>query len=382
MMKWVLAFNLCLILFSETIQAEEGPSSTVYFTAWAGNEKINQYISTQSDIFFKKTGIKIVHVKVSEYTSVIKTIEAEKLAGKSKNGTVDVLWINGENFAAMKEKGLLFGPIVPLIENYKYINAKDPSYLTDFNVPVDGMEVPWGKAQFVFIWDQKKTPKPPKSANEFLEFAKGHPNKLSYVKPPHFHGLTFLKQVLSDISIHRSDLQKDCKKVDLESLSKPLWTYLDALHPHLWRKGKTFPLSVQAMNQMLLDGELLLSMSFNPLESDSLVLKKEIPKTAVSTTFTSGGIGNVHFLSIPFNSKNTQAAIKWINHLVSVEAQQAKSDIQLWGDPTVLDLEKLKPEERKLFPRITLKGPLMSEPHACWMEYLKDEWIKRYGTGS
>jgi putative thiamine transport system substrate-binding protein len=168
----------------------------------------------------------------------------------------------------------------------------------------------------------------------------------------------------------------------LENLSKPFWAFLDALHPHLWRTGKTFPLSVQAMNQMLLDGELLISMSFNPLESDALILKKEIPKTAVSTTFASGGIGNVHFLSIPFNSKNKQAAIKWINHLVSIEAQQAKSDIQIWGDPTILDLEKMRPEDRKLFPKVTLKGPLMSEPHACWMEYLKDEWIKRYGTGS
>ena len=108
-MEWVLAFNICLILFSERIWAGEGSGSKLYFAAWAGN---------------------------------------------AKNGSVDGLWINGENFAAMKEKGLLFGPIVPLIDNYKNINAKDSFYLTDFNVPVDGSAM--GKSAIRIYLGSKK----------------------------------------------------------------------------------------------------------------------------------------------------------------------------------------------------------------------------------
>jgi putative thiamine transport system substrate-binding protein len=353
----------------------------IYFNAWAGNEKINQYIQKQSQIFEKKTGIQVVHVKVSEYESVIKKISAEKVAKNISNGSVDVIWANGENFAALKNQGLLYGPITTQDPNYKLVDSKDPNFNFDFNVPVEGYEIPWGKAQFVFIWDKSKTPNPPQTAAQFLEFAKANAGKLTYVKPPQFHGVTFLKQILLDLSPKPDDLKKSCDQVNMPQLAEPLWTYLNELHPVLWRKGGTFPLSVQKMNQMLLDQEILLSMSFNPLESDALVKKKEIPKDSVSMTFKKGGIGNVHFLSIPFNSKNKPAARQWIDHLLSVDAQAEKSNIDIWGDPTVLDIKKLSAADQNRFPAQVLKGPLLSEPHACWVKYIQDEWLKRYGVG-
>lgn len=354
----------------------------VYFNAWAGNEKINQYIQSQSAQFEKLTGIKVVHVKVSDYQPVIKKIAAEKAANNLNDGSVDVLWINGENFAALKNQGLIYGPITEKVKNYKNLDSKDPNYNFDFNIPVEGYEVPWGKAQFVFIWNKDVTPNAPTSALELLEMAQKNVEKMTYVKPPQFHGVTFLKQILLDLSDKPDEFQKNCDKVDMAVLSKPLWNYLDKLHPLLWRKGTTFPLSVQKMNQMLLDKEILFSMSFNPMESESLIKKKEIPAQSVSLTFKKGGIGNVHFLSIPFNSKNKELALLWINHLLSTEAQIAKSNIDNWGDPTVLDLEKLNKSDRSKFPESVLKGKLVAEPHACWVKYLQEEWIKRYGVGS
>ena len=34
----------------------------------------------------------------------------------------------------------------------------------------------------------------------------------------------------------------------------PLWSALDALHPHLWKQGKQFPANNTVMRQMLADG--------------------------------------------------------------------------------------------------------------------------------
>lgn len=371
-------FPILLVFVSINLFAAE---KVVYFNAWAGNEKINQYIQKQGAEFEKATGIKIVHVKVSDYQPVIKKISAEKSAKNLNDGSVDVLWVNGENFAALKNQGLLYGPISTKTPNYRNINPNDPNYNFDFNIPVEGFEIPWGKAQFVFIWDKARTNAPPLSAVELFELAKKNPGKMTYVKPPQFHGVTFLKQVLLDLTDTPIEFQKSCEKVDMSALSKPLWSFLDNLHPLLWRKGSAFPLSVQKMNQMLLDQEILFSMSFNPMESESLIKKKEIPKTSESLTFRKGGIGNVHFLSIPFNSKNKDNAILWINHLISIKAQIAKSNIDNWGDPTILDLEKLNKSDRSQFPTDVLKGPLISEPHACWVKYLQDEWLKRYGVG-
>jgi putative thiamine transport system substrate-binding protein len=374
-------FAVSLLTTVVFLSSSQSAEKTIYFNAWAGNEKINQYIKDQSDIFYKKTGIKVVHVKVAGYQPVIKTIQAEKRAGNLTDGSIDVLWINGENFAALKGQNLLYGPLTSKVSNFKKVDESDPSFQSDFNIQTEGYEVPWGRAQFVFIWDKAQTPKPPENASELLAYAKAHAGKLSYVKPPQFHGVTFLKQLLLDLSVDPAVFQKSCELVDRVALSQPLWAYLDLLHPYLWRKAQTFPLSVEKMHQMLLDHELLMSMSFNPLESDSLVQKKEVPEGAFSVTFKKGGIGNIHFLSIPFNSKNRESSLLWINHLLSIDAQAEKSNIRVWGDPTVLDISKLEPATRKRFPDRVLKGPLLFEPHACWMTYLQDEWVKRYGSG-
>lgn len=41
----------------------------------------------------------------------------EKQAGTDK-GSIDIIWINGENFASAKENGLLFGPFASELENF------------------------------------------------------------------------------------------------------------------------------------------------------------------------------------------------------------------------------------------------------------------------
>jgi putative thiamine transport system substrate-binding protein len=66
------------------------------------------------------------------------------------------------------------------------------------------------------------------------------------------------------------------------------------------------------------------------------------------------------------------------------EAQARKADISHWGDPTVLDVAKLPPAARALFPRQPLPGqvakpaPTLPEPHAAWVDPVEKEWAKRY----
>ena len=45
------------------------------------------------------------------------SVIAEKAAGQNSGGTVDLIWINGPNFLAMKEQGLLHGPFVAGLPN-------------------------------------------------------------------------------------------------------------------------------------------------------------------------------------------------------------------------------------------------------------------------
>ena len=143
------------------------------------------------------------------------------------------------------------------------------------------MEAPWGMAQLTFFADSKRVPNPPRSMTELLSFAKANPGRVSYPRLPDFHGTTFIKQALLDTNADRSAIYKPVTPEALAKAGAPLWAYLDALHPHLWRAGKQFPQNAAAVRQMMADGELLLAFTFNPNEAANEIAANRLP-TSVS----------------------------------------------------------------------------------------------------
>jgi len=167
----------------------------------------------------------------------------------------------------------------------------------------------------------------------------------------------------------------------------PLWTALDALHPSLWNQGTQFPANTPVMRQMLADGELAISLTFNPNEAANQIAAKTLPASVVSYKHSSGTIGNTHFLAIAFNARAKQAAQVAANFLLSPLAQARKADIRHWGDPTVLALDKLNAADRALFTGTAAPGqvnkpaPTLPEPHGSWVDPIEREWTRRYGQG-
>lgn len=359
---------------------------TVYFNAWAGSQNINAYLQWAGAEVQKRFGVKLQHVKITDTAEVVKRVRQEKAAGKLTDGTVDMVWINGENFLAMKREGLLFGPFAESLPNFAYVDVQGkPTTRIDFSEPVEGLEAPWGMAQLTFFADKARVPHPPRSMAELLAFAKAHPGRVSYPRPPNFHGSTFVKQALLEVNADRSALYKPVTPDALTQASTPLWAFLDALHPHLWRAGRQFPQNSAAVRQMMADGELLLAFTFNPNEAANEIAAGRLAPSVISYQFSRGSIGNTHFLAIPFNARARDGAQVLINFLLSPEAQARKADIAQWGDPTVLAMEKLSPVERARFNASALPGQVeevtatLTEPHGSWVEPLEREWLKRYG---
>lgn len=359
---------------------------TVYFNAWGGGDNINAYIQWAGAEVRKRYGVTVEHVKVSDTADVVKRVRNEKAAGKLSDGSVDMVWINGENFLAMKREGLLFGPFAEKLPSYAFVDVQGkPTTRVDFSEPVDGMEAPWGMAQLTFFVDSKRVSAPPRSMAELLAFAKAHPGRVTYPRLPDFHGATFITQALTELNSNRSALYKPVTPEALAQAATPLWAYLDALHPHLWRAGKQFPQNAAAVRQMMADGELLLAFTFNPNEAANEIAAKRLPPSVSSYQFRSGTIGNTHFLAIPFNSGAAAGAQVFANFLLGAEAQARKADIAVWGDPTVLAVDQLPAAERARFAAKPLPGqvevsaPAIPEPHGSWVGPLEKEWLKRYG---
>ena len=361
---------------------------TVYFNAWGGAPTINAYIAWAGEQVLQRFGVTVVHVKIGDAADMVKRVRNEIRAGKS-DGSVDLAWINGENFLTLKREALLFGPFAESLPAYAKVDTLGkPTTRIDFSEPVDGMEAPWGMAQLTFMVDRQRVATPPASLDDLLAVATKHPGRMSYPRPPDFHGTTFLKQMLLDLQepAQRAALYQSVTTQAFARTTAPLWRTLDALHPHLWRAGKQFPHTAAAIRQMMADGELLLAMTFNPNEAANEIAAKRLPVTTVSFQFSSGTIGNSHFLGIPLNASAPQGAQVVANFLLGAEAQGRKADIAVWGDPTVLALDRLSGPEKAFFPSRLLPGqlgrsaPVLAEPHASWVDPLEKEWIRRYGT--
>ena len=362
----------------------EAKGQTVYFNAWGGSEATNAYIAWAAKEAKTRYRIDVRHVKISETAEVVKRVQTEMAAGRTRDGSVDLMWVNGENFRNLKNGGLLFGPWAQSLPNWSLVDLNKP-VRTDFSVPTEGYESPWGTAQLTLIADSAKTPTPPRSAADLLAFAKASPGSVSYPKPPDFHGTTFVKQLLLDLTPNKAVLQQPVTPAVFAAATLPLWAYLDQFHPSLWRNGKTFPASAAEMHRMLGDGELKISITFNPNEAANLIASKQLPASAYSFGFTGGTIGNVHFVAIPVNSRAKAGAQVFANFLLSAEAQTRKADITVWGDGTVLDISKLAPASQALIRKkapgaLAEAVPTLPEPHASWVEALEAEWLKRYGS--
>jgi len=370
--------------FEEIAEAAKG--QTVYWNAWGGDERINAYIAWAGDMVNDAYGVTVEHVKLSDTATAVSAVLADQTAGRDEGGKIDLIWINGENFASMKRHGLLHGPFVDIMPNSKLVDfAGKPTTKIDFTVPTDGLEAPWGMAQFNFIWDTATVPKPPQSMDELLAWSGQNPGRLSYPRPPDFVGSTFLKQILIAKAPDASVLQNPVNEADFEATSAPLWAYLDALHPSLWRQGREFPANGPAQRQLLDDGELDVMMSFYPSEAGSLVAAGNLPETVKAFGLKGGTIGNTHFVAIPYNAAAREGAMVLANYLMSAEAQATKQNQEFWGDATVLDVDALTGDDKSFFDDLDETssvnvGAALLEPHPSWMEQVEKVWETRYSN--
>ena len=363
----------------------QAKGQTVYFNAWAGSPQINAYIAWAGDVLKQRHGITLEHVKLQDTGEAVRRVREEVTAGKP--GSVDLIWINGENFRVMKQEQLLFGPFAESLPNFALVDvAGKPTTVIDFAEPTDGLEAPWGMAQLTFFGDGAKLASPPLSMMDLVELAKAEKGRVTYPAPPDFHGTTFVKQVLIETIGDRARLAGPIDAAGFSEAAKPMFDYLDALHPHLWREGKQFPPTQAQMKQMLADGEVLMALTFNPNEPANLVASGELPATTFAWQNSGGTIGNTHFVAIPANAQAKAAAQVTANFLMSPEAQARKADLAVWGDPTVLDVAKLPSAEQALFTAGDAPGGVkhpaaaIPEPHGSWVPLIEAAWLERYGA--
>lgn len=370
--------------WSEIEKSASGTTVRMYM--WGGDDGINRYMDEFAAPRLKEEHDITLERVPMDTNEILQKLFNEKKAGKEK-GTIDVIWINGENFKNAKDNDLLVGPFTEKLPNVQeYVDTKSLDIQYDFGTVVEGLEAPWGKVQFVYFYDEEKVPDPPQSFDELKTWVKENPGRFTYPEASDFTGNAFLRHLLYEEVASPDELLEFGYSEDLlEKGEENLWNYLREIKPYLWREGKIYPSDLTELDRLYNQGEVWMTFGYNEARAESLIKDGNFPKSTKSFIMDSRSIGNTHFLAVPFNSPNKAGAMAAINYLLSPEAQLTKYDSTYWGENISLDPEKLSEEERAKLEAMDRGASVLSpevlaeknlpEVDAKYVNWLKEHWI-------
>lgn len=343
--------------WDEIVEAARG--TTVTFYGWGGDENRNNWLNTTVADYVKEHYDIALEVVGMDINDILSKLSGEKQAG-SETGSIDMIWINGENFYSAKDNGLLYGPFTGQLPNMEaYIDLQDPETLNDFCMPIEGYEAPYAKAQMVFFNDSAVTPEAPASAEELLEFCKKYPGKVTYPALPDFTGSAFVRNIIYELCGWEQFQDMEADYDTVKAAIEPALDYLRELNPYLWNEGKTFPESSTTVDAMFADGELVMDMSYGPFSVATGIAEGTYTDTTRTFVFDNGTIGNTNYMAIAFNSPNKAGAMVVINAILSAELQLTQYE-QLRELP-VVSADKLSAEEQAAFDAVDLGKGVLSQ---------------------
>lgn len=364
---------------------QKADTTTVNIHMWGGDEGINRYIDEWVAPKLKEQYNITLNRTPMDTENILQKLHSEKRAGKQE-GTIDVIWINGENFKNAKNNDLLYGPFRDQLPNFKkYYDQDSLAFQYDFGTAVDGYEAPWGKVQFVFQYDSNKIEEPPNSFEELKAWVKDNPGKFTYPNPDDFSGNAFLRHLLyQSADSPETIIEEPFSKQHATKHSEEMWSYLNEIEPYLWREGKHYPSTLSELDRLYSNGDVWMTMGYNEARAEHMIDEGVFPESTRSFVMESGSIGNTHFLAIPYNSPNKEGAMIAINFLLSPNAQLKKLKPTYWGDNTPISIDKLSAENQEKFqsldrgktvlPAKKLEESFLPETDSAYVEWLKENW--------
>lgn len=335
---------------------QEGKVNLYY---WGGSNVINVWMDKVVKPEMAKMGITFNPVRITATKDAVDLVLAEKSAGKGLGqGSVDLIWVNGNNYATLKQQDALFGSFAELLPNAKNLdfNAKDPRSqlnLNDFGVANNATEMPWSGEQYVCAYNSKrmKADEVPHSFAGLTAFLKAHPGKFTYVKPPNYEGDTFVEEA---VYAHNPDgngaapFQKPLSAMpatELARLIAPGMEYLKSLQPML-HNGARYPKNSTELTGLFLNGQVDMMCKFGLYAVATGLATGSYPEGAKQFIFPAGlMIKNKNYLVIPSNAPNPAAALVVANWMTSVSSQASK--LKMTGMPSGIDSWKLTEAEAK-----------------------------------
>ncbi|HKJ86264.1 MAG TPA: ABC transporter substrate-binding protein [Spirochaetia bacterium] len=364
----------------------EARGSEVYWYMWGGSDAINTFVQDfVAERLAEEYDIELEMVPVTDASVFVSKVVGEKQAGLERGGSVDLVWINGENFRSMRTNDLLFGPYADMLPNLRYVDTEDPTVANDFGFAVEGYESPYGSAQMVMVYDEARVPAPPTSIPELIDWARAHPGRLTYPAPPDFTGSAFVRHLFYHAAGGYEQLLGPFDQDLFDRVAPDAWAIMNELEPFLWREGRTYPETTTQQQNLFANSEVDFDMSYNPSGAANLVAQGRYPESTRTFVFESGTIGNTHFVAIPFNATHKPAAMVLANLLLDPAIQFEKARPSVWGDLPAVQVSRLPDVWQQRFASLPrppsvlsdeiLQSHRLPELQSTWLDAIERGWI-------
>ena len=369
---------------------ETAKGGEVNWFLWGGADHINQYVTEYvGGVLKDQYDITLNRVPLTDTAAAVNTVLSEKESGVNDKGTVDMIWINGENFKTMKQGDMAWCGYLDKLPNNKLVNWNNQAIANDFGVPVDGCESPWNRAHSVFAYDTATMAKPPMSIGELIEWIKANPGMFTYPAPPDFTGSAFVRHVFYYAAGGAENLLGPFDQAKYDAAASKAWKILNDLEPFLWREGKTYPANPSALTQLFANTEIAIYFNYNPANIAKEVTNGVFPETVRTYRMDDGNIGNTNYTIIPYNSPNKAASLVLQNVLLSGEAQLEKAKPEVWGTNPGIEMDRTASAILTAFNAIE-KHPAaipmdntdgaLPELQGGWIKAIEKGWIENVGT--
>ena len=160
--------DLASMTWDEVLAEADGQTVTWYH--WGGSDTWNNFMDVQiAEQAMDCCNVTLEFVHVNDTGEAINRVLGEAEAGKTTGGSVDMIWINAENFITLRQPDLLFGPYAGSLPNVQYIDTDGGYYNFDAGWPISGYESLWGTSQLVIEYDSARV-NPPNNIDDFMEY--------------------------------------------------------------------------------------------------------------------------------------------------------------------------------------------------------------------
>lgn len=363
---------------------KEAKGTTVNWYMWGGGTAINAYVNDYIAAEAKKFGVTLNQVKLNATVDAVNKVLGEKQAGNTTKGAVDMIWINGENFATGRQANIWHCDWATKLPSAKYVDWTNSSVNSDFGLAVNGCEAPWATASSGLVYDSKVVPKSAvASLDSFIAWVKANPGKFTYPAPPDFNGSMTARRMFYHANGGYSNFLGAYDAAKFAPAMTKAATFLNELEPSLWRKGATYPANIGDLEKLYANGEISAYLNYGALATFTNVDKGLFPKTTRVAAFKEGMIGNISYVTIPFNSPN-KAGAQVIANIMQSPAAQFKMQVDgVIGSPAiVMSKTSLSGQYRSLPVHPSSTSPSVLAKNAnpeltsAWLKAIDAGWIK------